>query len=827
MQYTHPVSIKSSLLLLFTLFQCTLVSAQQTENKISISLHKMLQQPETSTQKKGTIPVLMRADVNRTSQFIREQKGIVKFQTKNIISALIDVNTIQLLNKQDFVYWIDCPAGKLLPLNDVMVKHNNVDSAFSGMWPLEQAYDGTGVVVGIIDAPFDYKHGDFTDAFGNTRIQYLWDQNTEGTHPAMYAYGNECDSTQLAEGTCAHDDIDYYYSHGTGVTGTAAGSGNATGNYRGVAPNADIVLVSLDFGSDFLSNAVDAVAYIFEKADAMGKPCVINTSFGTYTGSHDGQDITAQAIAELINEKPGRAVVSAAGNAGNAKIHLGYEVTSTPQFTWFSKLSYTNAVYFQVWADSADFDDVNFSISADDPADYTSKGSTPLHNILSDYDLSGGMIDGTVDSVYDDATFTGTVDITAQLKNGTYLLEIFIVPQNTAHYWRFSTSGNGRFDVWSTEAFTGYSNFITTLPDETVFPEIVNYKLPDTDQSIVGSWQCSDDVITVGSYVNRDTMTNYYGVYPTLTDTVGQLFYSSSHGPTRDHRIKPDITATGARVLSSGSEVVTSWLIDIGAAAYIAQDGEHFLFNGTSFASPCVAGTVALYLQKNPEATASEIKNALLTSAKQDDFTGYALPDNRWGYGKLNAFRALTGPWGCSADDFENPPTGLDAISVLSTSAAIQWDLIPNASAYQVVYSNLLTLEKKKKTSHTNHKILNDLLPSTMYACRVRAMCDDFGPSDWSDIMYFTTLPLKENTEQQIAVDVYPNPSSGMMYVVGVAEGNLIELFTLTGQSVLKKQVENIGDICELNISTLQNGMYTMFVTSPSAITTKQIVVAK
>ncbi|MFN0274453.1 MAG: S8 family serine peptidase [Chitinophagales bacterium] len=822
--------LKATIIISTFLFSIHDSFSQSNTNKISISLNKVLKDPGNAARTNGFIPVLIRADVALAEKLITENQGIVKFKTKTIISASVNESIIGILNGKDFVYWIDCPTGKITPLNDVMVKQNNVDSAYFGMWPLEQGYDGSGVIVGIIDAPFNYSHGDFTDSSGNTRIKYLWDQNTDGTYPASFDYGNECDSTAIANGTCDHSDIDVYYSHGTGVAGTAAGSGNATGNYRGVAPNADLIFVSMDFGAEFLSNTVDAIAYVFEKADELGKPCVINTSFGSYAGSHDGQDITSQAIAELITAQPGRAVVSAAGNGGNAKIHVGYDVETTPQFTWFKKLSYLNAVYFQVWADSSDFAGVNFSISADDPSDYSSKGTTPIYNILTDYTLSGGMFDETFFDVYDGATFTGTVQTAAQLVNGTYFLEVYITPVNPAHYWRFTTSGNGKFDIWSTEGFTGYSNYVTTLPDALTLPDIVNYQAPNTSQTIVSNWQCLEEVITVGSYVNRDTMTNYYGVYPPLIDTVGQLFYSSSQGPTRDNRIKPDITATGARVLSSGSSIVTSWLIDLGVADYISEDGQHFLQNGTSFASPCVTGAVALYLQKNPIATHEDIKAAILEAARKDSFTGSALPDNRWGHGKLDVFRTLTGPWGCSADDYENPPQNLMIPAISPSSAFSEWDVIPNATGYQVQYKNLTTLEVKKKSTFTNKKILNGLSPSTTYSCRVRAKCETFGLSGWSDEIFFTTPALKDFSVTETLVNIYPNPANTTLNIDGLQPGvYTIEILNMMGEShyYTKTFVGTYRDIFTTDVTKFANGMYTLVITEPASSLSKQIVITR
>ncbi|MBC8172454.1 MAG: S8 family serine peptidase [Chitinophagales bacterium] len=822
-----PISHCASPKMILLIFLCTIITilnAQTQSNKISLGLHRIIQEPSPNARA-GKIPVLIRGDVNAITQYIITNNGKVKFVTKNIVSATIDPALVTLLNEKEFVAWIDCPTGKLVPLNDVMVKRNNIDSAFYGYWPLEQGYDGSGVVIGIIDAPTDYAHPDFNDAFGNTRIQYLWDQNVEGTFPGSFDYGNECDSASIAEGNCSHADIEGYYSHGTGVAGVAASSNY---QYRGVAPNADLIFVSLDFGGEFLSNTVDAIAYVFEKAEEMGKPCVINTSFGSYAGSHDGRDITAQAIAELVSAQNGRAVVSAAGNAGANAIHLGYDVTATEHFTWFKKLSYLNAVYFQVWADSSDFDDVIFSLAADNATDFSFKGSTPDYNVISDFDLSGGFGFNTYD-VFDGATLMGTVETYVQNVNGTYLLEVYIASVTSANYWRFTTSGEGKFDIYSTEGFTGYSNYVTTgLPDAGTLPDIVNYKMPDLEQNIVSSWQCLDEVITVGSYVNRDSMTNYYGENPPFFDLVGEIYISSSHGPTRDERIKPDITATGARVLSSGSQLVTDWLISLGAANYISQDGQHFLQNGTSFASPVITGIAALYLQKNPDAGHAEIKNAILSNAKKDIFTGDDLPDNEWGYGKADGFRTLTGPWGCTADDYLNAPDGLEVITLTATGVEVQWDIIPNAAHYQVVIQNTSIPQKIKRIAGMNQKIINMLSPSTEYSCRVRAICEGLGYSNWSAPVFFTTLPLKENIFEVPMISVYPNPAANTITIDGLSPGNnQMLIFNLMGEKVMEKTMQTEQGDVMIDLQGLSDGMYTLIIENASTVVSEKILIVK
>ncbi len=634
--------MRFTFILLLIVTSASNIIAQNTtpKNKITLSTYKLL----SKLNPEDIIPVFIQGDTRLIKVSIINAGEHIKYITGDIVSADISKQTILDLNAENFIDKIECPTGKITLLNDNMVLNNNVDSAYYGYAPLLQGYDGTGVVVGVIDAPFDIHHGDFKDADGNSKIKFIWDQALlDGPHPEPYTYGKECDSATIADDDCPiNDDNELWYSHGSGVAGVAASSGLAANQYRGVAPNADLILVSFDFYGNFLSRIADAIAYIYDRADELNKPCVINTSLGSYAGSHDGKDLLSQTIDNLIEEHSGRSLVAAAGNLGNNAFHLGYDVTPTEQFTWFTKLSYLNQVYFQLYADSSEFNNVQFSIAADNPAGFINIGSTVDFNMLDDFDLS----DGDIESIEFEIPGGGTGTVNAQLMDGVYFLDFEIVPDDATYFWKFTTSGTGHFDMWNTEIATGFSNYVTSgLPDAATLPEIINYKLPDTDQSIVSSWQCSENVITVGSYVNRDTMTNYYGDSPLLVDTVGQLFISSSTGPTRDGRIKPDISASGARILSTESQVLSDWLISLDAANYMSPDGKHYLFNGTSFASPIVAGIAALYLQQFPNAWYDDIKSAILTTANEDEFTSDILPDNKWGYGKANAFRALIVPF--------------------------------------------------------------------------------------------------------------------------------------------------------------------------------------
>jgi hypothetical protein len=183
-------------------------------------------------------------------------------------------------------------------------------------------------------------------------------------------------------------------------------------------------------------------------------------------------------------------------------------------------------------------------------------------------------------------------------------------------------------------------DFVSTgLPNTTQYPPVSHYQMPDTLYSLVSSYQCSDEVITVGNYIN---LNRYYDVQDSLrilNDTPGALAFSSSSGPTRDNRVKPDVAATGHHVFSALNLGMQSSQIS-NSPQTVAQGSLHVIGGGTSASAPVVAGLAALYLQAHPDATNQQVKTAITQCAYTDAFTGN-VPNYAWGYGKLDGKAAM------------------------------------------------------------------------------------------------------------------------------------------------------------------------------------------
>ncbi len=492
---------------------------------------------------------------------------------------------------------------------------------------LPQGYDGEGVVIGFVDNGFDYAHPDFwNEDKTEYRIKRVWDQNVAGTPPEGYGYGNELDGQEEIL-SARYDEAGS--GHGTHVMGIAAGA-DATGghDFAGNAPGAEIVAVSLNTDGMYEGDntaVIDGIQYIFNYAESVGKPCVVNLSLGSHLGPRDGMSSFDQ-MADVL-QGPGRLIVGAVGNDGDGHCHVSQSFTSeapdTLQTLFNFTYSYPPRMTMEVWGDegmSFSFVPIAVSSTGELVAHYESAVIAPGN--VADCQLElGGAVSGTI-TVHSEIN---------PLNNRPHLyVEAWVdTSSNYAGFWIISQS-DGAVHVWADNVYGSFSNY--------GLDGYMDGNGENTMGEIGGSGK---RIVSVGAYVSRDTYFNWGIPYPsgeTLSDCAG----FSSRGPTPDGRIKPDISAPGSYIVSAvaGNDSGTP------KELYVEWDGSRHYYGymeGTSMSSPFVAGIMAAWLQVRPELTPEEAKQVLRQTAVNDAFTGDVREagDNAWGFGKIDALSGL------------------------------------------------------------------------------------------------------------------------------------------------------------------------------------------
>jgi subtilisin family serine protease len=458
---------------------------------------------------------------------------------------------------------------------------------------------GKGIIVGAVDTGIDYAHLAFsTDGETSpvtTRILDIWDQTSglTGTY-----YSKEQIDADLAagygpsQGAVHETDTN---GHGTHVMGIAAGNGtSSSGGFVGVAPDAWIIEVKSTF---YTADILSGVSYIFNRAQALGLPAVVNLSLGGQEGPHDGTSLFEQGLDQLLT-KPGRVIVVSAGNEGDKKIHVGKTLSGNS--ATFSLEPSSDSLDFQLWYPGGS----DFTLTVTPPG-----GSALVVPSGTADDVSGGSGTAMVDNASSGKN----------PNNGDKEALITLANLTSTAAWQVAvtdTGGGGRFDGW------------VTSQEGTIVGGDTNETIDEPGNA--------KDVITVGAFNTKAQWPSLAGEQDFSSSTpVGELSYFSSHGPTRDGRQKPDLTAPGAWICSALSAQASY-------PKYLENpDGVHVMELGTSMSAPHVSGTVALMLSLDPSLTAARVKQILTSTAKQDSFTG-SIPSMSWGWGKLDAEAAAS-----------------------------------------------------------------------------------------------------------------------------------------------------------------------------------------
>jgi subtilisin family serine protease len=523
--------------------------------------------------------------------------------------------------------------------------------------------DGTGVVVGIVDTGLDVAHLDFRDAAGKTRVAWLMARGApRGVHPELEnnfgcglapfcaVYDAADIDAMLATNLNDPDLPRDFDGHGTHVASIAAGNGGfdaqgMQGNYLGMAPGATLVIASPFAGGGFSDpDILNSVRFVFDRADAMGLPAVVNVSLGSDFGPHDGTSALEAGLAAMVGE-PGHVIVVAAGNSGavytlqgqgpfgiHTEAHVSPNATVRVPMATPGADGNINGGGF-VWITFRPGDDVQVGI------DGPSGGWIGL--------TSPGDKSGYEDDQVNAGVFNNIVDGSSSLTSDTNsAIAVWDGEWDGDGEVTVLLSGHGDAQLWavgSGAAAEGASGLGLTFERAQKGGTV----------SVPAS---HPDLIAVGCTLNRVKwptvesgeigLPEFGGMEPPIPDST---CYFSGAGPLPDGAMKPDLLAPGAFVAAAMSRDADPRTHGASIFSFpgcppevphcLVVDDRHAITSGTSMSAPHVAGGAALLLQAEPNLTQGQMMEILQAGAARP--TGVVPFDFQQGPGELD----MIGAW--------------------------------------------------------------------------------------------------------------------------------------------------------------------------------------
>lgn len=423
---------------------------------------------------------------------------------------------------------------------------------------------GRDVLVAVIDSGIDYRRGEFQRGDGSTRIRFLWDQTLVSqngqTPPEGFRTGVEFTETDINRALQAGERDGFTIvpsrdvsGHGTAVAGIAA-AGNVLMEggriYRGIAPESELLIVKLGMpmegGFPKTTEIMRAVTYVVRKGIQLGKPVVINLSFGNSYGSHNGSSLIERFL-DNAAEIGTTAICVGAGNEGDSGGHYA-GFAKEIQTVEFTVGEYESTLSLQLWKQYSDV----FAIRLQAPNQSEVELTNPVNagkQVL--------RVGNTRILVY-----------WGEPKPYSVLQEIYMefLPAGNGNYidsgiWKLKLTPikvlTGKFDCYlpSSEARNSRTGFLQPTPEMTL-------TVPST----------SSKIVTVGAY---DASLEQYA--PFSGRGLSEVIRENSILVAE--LIKPDLVTPG---------------VDI-----VAPDvrGGFSLVTGTSFATPIASGCAALLME--------------------------------------------------------------------------------------------------------------------------------------------------------------------------------------------------------------------------------------
>ncbi|MGM9813162.1 MAG: S8 family serine peptidase [Muribaculaceae bacterium] len=504
---------------------------------------------------------------------------------------------------------------------------------------INRSYTGKDVIVGMVDVGIDFNSVEFGDGKGGSRVKSVYLPCVEGGSTSVID-GEELPGSSYStpEAIAALTTDCTTMSHGTHTTTTAAGSYKGNDCY-GVATDADLVLCAMPEEELTDVNIANSIAYIFDYADRVGKPAVINMSLSSNCGPHDGTSMLSQAMAAITGK--GKICVLSVGNDATlrTKVSKQFNADSELLCTFFENLYARYCILgdCDMWADSQRPFKAQFVIY-----DKRQKAFAYESAWYEASSSDGSVVELNFDEIDEvKEIYTGKVCFSSGIGNNgnmelytSFDVKAVCDADEAGNYYM-----GMRFSADEGATLTGWTNTGTGM---------VSYGIEGwvygTSDGNISDLVTGDGVISVGAYCSCTSVSTIGGNIEYNGRVLGDIAYFSSYGKDMNGVSRPTVTAPGYVTVSCLNRFDTVATASISDKTYSQDiDDSTYLWGmmyGTSQSAPVVAGAVALWLEAKAELTPDDVKLILEQSSTRDEFVEQGNPD-KWGYGKLNALKGL------------------------------------------------------------------------------------------------------------------------------------------------------------------------------------------
>lgn len=562
------------------------------------------------------------------AEHVKKIGGIAHVVTEEFLGVELPVSQLEALSQHPDVIEMALPLRAQPHLKEAR-RMSHVDEVHAAK-DLYMPFKGKGVLIGVIDQSFEFRHAAFNDKDGNSRVKYLWDRSGYSTNAAEDK--SKKATAKIPVGT---DLVDHgAQGHGTHTANIAAGSDVGNG-YYGVAPEADLILIP----STFMDKEVlEDARFVRSVAKNHGQPWVINMSFGGQEGPHDGTTAHDQNMSKIGN-KEGGILVASAGNNGDDLMHIERNIAAGDSsfilfdYEGYDKLSdgekEENYLQFDLWAQSRDDKDrieVRPFVFVNNKVEYMDEAYWKEHGWFA-------TSRSVYTKKYNHKFWIKLPKMRKEKNDATVLfgLKLTNTDKQVAEHVHGWVMLKGKY----------VKKAIPKVPAAKVLKG-------DNNNSVAEAAGNIPVAITVGAYSSNNKHHNAItnGNYTFNNLHLGQRSYFSSIGPGLLADVKkPTVLGPGAMVTSAMNKLYPGfddkfWLL----AEKVNINGEDYYYaseQGTSQSAPYVAGVIALWLQANPKLDYKAITEIIdKTSTKLH--TGAA---NNWtkqeGYGRIDAYKGL------------------------------------------------------------------------------------------------------------------------------------------------------------------------------------------